>query len=141
MRTSARITRRMRYVLVSLLALSACATAPIAPPAPVGPAPAETAPAPPSATARLLRAAGGADAPSLAATQQALGAPDILRQDGAGAALTYRLDSCALLLLFAADSDNQMRLVEAHAGPRQAGALAPSLEQCAAEADARTTPQ
>ena len=68
---------------------------------------------------------------------RAFGAPDIARQDGAGAALTYRLESCALLLLFTADGSNAMRLAEAHAGPRRTGAATPTLEQCAAEAQAR----
>lgn len=67
-----------------------------------------------------------------------MGQPDITRQDGAGAALTYRYEQCALLLLFAADGRNVMRLAEAHPGPRVTGAAAPSLEQCAAEASARS---
>lgn len=87
-------------------------------------------------TLQLLNAAGGADAPTEAQIEHALGAPDIVRRDGAGAALTYRLDSCALLLLFAADERNAMRLAQAHASARRGGD-APSLAQCAAEADAR----
>lgn len=87
--------------------------------------------------ARMLLAAGGADAPNLGAIEHAFGAADIRRQDGAGATLTYRLDSCALMLLFAADAQNEMRLSEAHAGARRAGGAEPSLEQCAAEAEAR----
>ncbi len=66
-----------------------------------------------------------------------LGAADIARQDGVGVALTYRLENCALLLLFAADARNQMRLREAHAGVRRAGEASPSFEVCAAEAGAR----
>ena len=52
-------------------------------------------------------------------------------------ALTYRLESCALLLLMTADARNEMRLAEAHASARRAGEAAPSLEQCAAEASQR----
>lgn len=84
----------------------------------------------------MLGAAGGDNAPTQADVERMLGAPDIVRRDGAGAALTYRLESCALLLLFAADQRNAMRLAEAHASSRRTGA-APSLAQCAAEADAR----
>lgn len=68
--------------------------------------------------------------------ERTLGAADISRREGAGAALTYRLDSCALLLLFAADARNAMRLQEASASARRTGP-APSLEQCAAEVAAR----
>ena len=66
-----------------------------------------------------------------------MGEPDITRNEGAGMALTYRLESCALLLLFAADSRNEMRLAQAHPSARREGEATPSLEQCAAEAGAR----
>lgn len=69
--------------------------------------------------------------------QRALGVPDIERREAAGAAWTYRLETCALLLLFSADARNEMRLAEVHAGARTPGGAAPSLEQCAAEASAR----
>jgi hypothetical protein len=82
-------------------------------------------------------AAGRADAPSRAEIERAFGAPDIVRQDGAGATLTYRLDTCALLLVFSADARNQLRLAEAHPSARRAGEQAPNLETCAAEIDAR----
>lgn len=85
----------------------------------------------------MLMAAGGNDAPTQGEVERVFGRPDIARQDGAGAALTYRLESCALLLLFAADGRNTMRLSEAHASARRPGAAVPSLEQCAAEASAR----
>lgn len=52
-------------------------------------------------------------------------------------ALTYRLQSCALLLVFTADDRNVMRLAQAHPSARRGGEAAPSLEQCAAEAAAR----
>jgi len=87
----------------------------------------------------MLRQAGGGSAPTQADVERALGPADIARQDGAGAALTYRLDSCGLLLLFTADARNTMRLAEAHPSARRAGDSAPSLDQCAAEAIARRT--
>ena len=118
-----------------LLALSACAAtaSPVASPAPVA---AARAP-PPNRIVALLQQAGAADAPTQDVIQRALGAADITRQDGVGVALTYRLEHCALLLLFAADARNEMRLREAHAGARLAGEAPPSLDQCAIEAGAR----
>jgi hypothetical protein len=85
----------------------------------------------------LLRRAGGADAPSEQEVARLMGRPDLVRREGAGAAITYRFEQCALLLLFTADERNTMRLREAAPGARQAGATAPTLDQCAAEADAR----
>lgn len=124
-----------RIILALAVLLPACASAPRA-------APAASAPVVSSGNAgaieRVLRSAGGRDAASVEAVERALGRPDVRRQDGAGAALTYRLDGCALLLMFAADSQNQLRLAEAHPGPRQAGSARPSLEQCAAAAAARS---
>ena len=124
---------RFTVVLFAFSLLAACAT-----PAPTTPV-AENPPASPSPSraAQLLAAAGRADAPRLAEIERTLGAADITRREGAGTALTYRLESCALLLLFAADAHNEMRLAEAHASARRAGDTAPRLEQCAAEIDAR----
>lgn len=123
--------------LAALLMLAACATAPAS--APQAPAAASTpsADAAPSRALLLLQAAGGAEAPTQAQIESVLGAPDIMRQDGAGAALTYRYEQCALLLLFVADGRNTMRLAETHPGPRRTGAATPTLAQCAAEASAR----
>jgi hypothetical protein len=83
-----------------------------------------------------LSAAGRADAPTQSEIERLLGAPAISRQDGAGAALTYRLERCALLLVFAADARNAMRLAEAHPSARRSGEAAPTLNECAAEANA-----
>ena len=127
----------MRFALISaaLLALGACATTT----ASTSAAPtAVVAPAAPSRAAQLLASAGSADAPSRAELDRTLGAPDIERREGAGVALTYRLESCALLLLMTADARNEMRLAQAHASARRAGEAAPSLEQCAAEASRRS---
>jgi len=85
----------------------------------------------------LLAAAGRANAPARNDIEREFGAADIARQDGAGMALTYRLQSCALLLVFAADERNVMRLAQAHASARRTGEATPSLDQCAAEAAAR----
>lgn len=130
--------RTMRRLLGSaaILLLAACATpAPEAPAA--GQPPSADVPSYSSLAAQLLASAGRADAPSRAEIDRAFGAPDIERREGAGVALTYRLDTCALLLLMTADARNEMRLAEAHASARQAGAAAPSLAQCAAEASSR----
>jgi len=120
----------------ALAALSACATAAPSATAPTASAPA-VAPSSSSRAAQLLAAAGRADAPNRTELERALGAPDIERREGAGLALTYRLESCALLLLLTADARNEMRLAQAHASARRAGEPAPSLEQCAAEASRR----
>jgi hypothetical protein len=127
---------RMRFisVLSVSLALAACASAPAAPASPSAPAASAGGG---SRVAQMLHAAGRQDAPTRADLERALGQPDVARQDGAGVALTYRLESCALLLLFEADSRNAFRLTRAHPGARQAGAAAPSLDRCAAEAERR----
>lgn len=127
---------RVLVSFAALCALVACASAPeaSAPAAPNAPA---TAPQT-SRTAQLLARAGRGDgAPTRAEIERVFGAADITRQEGAGAALTYRYENCALLLLFSADARNDMRLAEAHPSARRSGAAAPSLEQCASEASAR----
>lgn len=123
---------RLIASISALFLLAACATAPQAvAPAPTGPAPASPR------TAQMLALAGGASAPTQIEIERAFGPADITRQDGAGAALTYRYETCALLLLFSADGRNAMRLAEAHPSARRAGSAPPSLDQCAAEAAAR----
>jgi hypothetical protein len=116
------------------LLLAACATPPPEIPGPAS-APAEaSAPVVRSRAAQLLAAAGQTNAPTRAEIERALGPADIARQDGAGAALTYRFEHCALLLLFVGEAPH---LAQAHASPRRAGEGAPSLDSCAAEAAAR----
>ena len=127
----------MRFITLfsALTLLAACATA-----APSAPAPVRSdtpSPSYSSLAAQLFASAGRADAPSQREVERALGAPDISRREGAGAAWTYRLESCALLLLFSADARNEMRLAEVNASARRVGDAAPSMEQCAAEASAR----
>jgi len=128
----------MRFLTLFAAAalLSACATA-----APSAPS-ASTQPSAPSASsgsraAQLLAAAGRSDAPTQTEIERALGRPDITRRDGVGVALTYRLETCGLLLLFEPDARNTPRLAQANPSARQAGAAAPSLDQCASEAGAR----
>jgi hypothetical protein len=127
----------MRFLACLTAAALLCACAASAPEAPAASVAAATPAAPSSRLAGLLAAAGRADAPTQTDIERAFGPADIFRRDGAGAALTYRLENCALLLLFAADSHNAMRLAEVNPSPRRAGAAAPTLEQCAAEASAR----
>lgn len=130
---------RMRFIasLSALLLLAACATAaPSAAPAPNNSASTPVATSS-SRQAQLLRAAGGSNAPSVQDIERAFGQADIVRRDGAGAALTYRFETCGLLLLFSADGRNTMRLTEAHPSARNGNAQAPTLDQCAAEAAAR----
>ena len=130
---------RMRFMapLTALLMLTACATA--APTAPAATDPSANTPSVVSSArqVQLLRAAGSADAPSVQDVERVFGQADIIRRDGAGAAMTYRFETCALLLLFATDGRNTMRLAEAHPSARRANVAAPSLDQCAAEAAAR----
>jgi hypothetical protein len=128
---------RIAASLIALMFLAACATAaPSSAPQPSGGPAAGAAPAQ-SRLTQMLAAAGSANAPTQAEIERAFGPADITRQDGAGAALTYRLENCALLLLFAADARNAMRLTQSHPSARRAGEAAPSLNQCATEADAR----
>lgn len=124
--------------LIAAATLAACATTttPTAPAASTQPG-ATTPAAAPSRVAALLRRAGSGDAPSEQDVARLMGQPDLVRREGAGAAITYRYQQCALLLLFTADERNTMRLREAAPGARQAGTQAPTLDQCAVEADAR----
>lgn len=126
--------------LIAAAALAACATTttPSAPAAGTQPAANAAAPAL-SRVAAMLRRAGANDAPSEQDVARLMGQPDLVRREGAGAAITYRYQQCALLLLFTADERNTMRLREASPGARQAGAAAPTLDQCAVEADARAS--
>lgn len=133
----------MRILLLSLaaVALSACATENATSAAPVAAAAVQTPAMPttpqPSRIGQLLAAAGRSTAPTQAEVERTMGAADITRRDGSGVALTYRLNSCALLLVFGANPQNEMRLSDAHPSAVQAGGAAPTLEQCAAEATAR----
>ena len=123
--------------VAALFLLGACATAAPGAASVTPPSNGPAAAAAPSRAMQVLASAGRANASTQAEVERALGRPDIARQDGAGAALTYRLETCALLLLFEADARNDLRLAEAHPGARVAGAAPPSLGQCAAEASAR----
>ncbi|MET0182886.1 MAG: hypothetical protein ABW199_08385 [Caulobacterales bacterium] len=117
---------RNRLVLAAALLTVACATAPASSP-PGG----SSGPAPSSSNERLLRDTGS-DGSTIQAIERAFGQPHVRRRDGAGAALTYRLENCSLLLLFTNDSHNTLRLAEAYPSAVRAGEPAPSLAQCAA---------
>lgn len=125
-----------RLIYAAAVLVSACATVPTEPTAGAPPTPAAPT-ASDSRAARLLAAAGQADAPTRAAIERELGQADIARQEGAGLSLTYRLPTCALLLLFTTNERSEMRLQQAHVSPRHAGDALPTLERCAAEANAR----
>lgn len=130
---------RMRFMasLAASALLAACATAaPSAPAASDNAQPAGSTAASSARQLQLLRGAGGANAASVQDVERLFGQADIVRREGAGTALTYRFEGCALLLLFAADGRNVMRLQEAHASARHPNAAAPTLDQCAAEAAA-----
>jgi hypothetical protein len=113
------------------LVLTSCETAPtpVAPPAPA-------APAPTAATDDPLAALGpGVLTPDDAA--KLFGPADVDRRDGAGAMLAYRLEGCALLLLFAQDESGALRLSEARSGERRVGVAPLPLRECVAAARAR----
>lgn len=134
-RANGGIVAAMRFIvpLAALALLAACETA--AGPVPTVATPTPTASAPQSSPiARMLAGAGRDNAATQADVVRLMGAPDIERREGAGVALTYRLQNCALLLLFSADQRNAMRLAEAHPSARQPSQPAPSLDSCAAEA-------
>lgn len=88
------------------------------PPKPVEPA------KPPAPTLRELTAA------SEAQVRARLGAPDVARDEGAGAFWTYRLKSCALFVFFRTEDGHGLRMSGAQAGPRRRGQSAPSVEAC-----------
>lgn len=118
------------------LGLAACASAPVAEAPAALPAEAR-ARAPAHPTAAMIERAGHQDAPTLASIERALGAADVARHEGAGAILTYRSESCALVLLFTADGRNEMRLADAQARPRRDGEPLPAMDVCVAAAETR----
>ena len=122
------------HFVVAAAILAGCASAPVS--AVSTPAPSSSPGATPSRAAALLSHAGAADAPTRAEIERVLGAPDVARNDGAGAMLTYRRQSCALFLVFTSDQRNAMRLREAHVEARRQSQAAPSVDRCAAEAAA-----
>jgi hypothetical protein len=145
---------RLLANMAVLAALGACATAPEQP-APVTPpvvAAPEPAPEPPAPTPEMpppsgpnpieaaitrLSAADGAPPPTLREVEGLLGRPDITRYDGVGAILTWRLETCGLALVFAADQAGERRLA-AVSPARRTGQGAPvTLQTCVAEARAR----
>ena len=84
-----------------------------------------------------LRRAGAADAMTPEGARRLFGKADVERVDGAGAMLTYRTPTCAIVLIFAADRSGDLRLGAAEAAARDQRAPTPPLEQCVTEAQAR----
>ena len=142
--------RRARFALcsglVSALALGACATTPAAPA--VSAEEQEAAAAREAerildqramALADFLSTSGEA-APALLDVERVMGSPDIMRREGEGMALTYRLDTCALLLVLRSEADAPAQLSGVYPGPRRGGAAEPTLQTCAREAIVRGAP-
>jgi hypothetical protein len=128
------------FVAFAALALTACATPPATPATDVSAQRPRSVvvPLPPSPeVAILLRRAGREDAPLYDDVQRLLGPADVARRETAGALLTYRLDNCALVLAFAMDNLNRLRLTDVAPGAPRFGDPAPSLDQCAAALEAR----
>jgi hypothetical protein len=87
--------------------------------------------------ANALRRAGATDAMTPEGAHTLFGTGDVERVDGAGAMLTYRMPTCALALVFAADGAGDLRLGAVEAAARDQRSPRPSLEQCVTEALAR----
>jgi hypothetical protein len=86
-----------------------------------------------------LRRAGAGDAMTPEGARTLFGRADVERVDGAGAMLTYRLQTCALALVFAAPPGGDLRLGAVEAAARDPRGPTPSLAQCVTEARARAT--
>jgi hypothetical protein len=118
--------------LLALLALAGCAAA-RAPAVTAQPLPSRVAtPSVPADPVAALARFGQSDSLSPLQAVALLGPPDVDRRDGVGALLTWRLESCAVVLGFAAD-----RLISSSFAPRQAGGTAPSAAECVFEAQSR----
>jgi hypothetical protein len=87
--------------------------------------------------AGAIRRAGAPDAITPAGARTLFGPADVERRDGAGAILTWRTPTCAIVLAFAADRAGDLRLGAADIGARDQRAPAPSADQCVREALAR----
>jgi hypothetical protein len=129
-------------VMAAASLATACVSVPAAPPPSSSPSqtPSQSVVVPlPDAprAALLLRRAGREDAPVLDDVLAMLGGADVARRETAGALLTYRLPNCSLVLAFTMDGLNRLRLAQVQTGAPRFGDPAPSLDQCAAELDAR----
>jgi hypothetical protein len=133
----------MRILFLALLVLSGCASAP-------GPRPGRTVTPqfPRSHGVTLtagdkadpigaLRRVGAGDAMTPEGARSLFGRADVERADGAGAMLTYRTASCALVLVFAADRSGDLRLGATDVAARDQRAPTPPFDQCVSEALAR----
>jgi hypothetical protein len=123
-----------------LLSLAGCGSAPRPSAGPVFPrshGPILT-PADRADPVAALRRAGAGDAMTPEGARVLFGRADIERVDGAGAMLTYRMQTCALALVFAAPNGGDLRLGAIEAAARNPRTPAPSLAQCVSEARARS---
>lgn len=89
------------------------------------------------ASAAVLSGAGGPAAITFEQAQRMFGPADVVRREGAGGLLSYRLPGCALALGFARDRAGELRLSVVEAGPPTPRGAPPSLAQCAAAAETR----
>jgi hypothetical protein len=84
-----------------------------------------------------LRRAGAGDAMTPDGARDLFGPAQIERRDGAGAILTWRTQTCAIVLAFGADRAGALRLGAADIAGRDQHAPNPPPEQCVREALAR----
>jgi len=115
------------FLMALLLGLGACASDGRRPTAPEPtPVIAPTAPAAPAFLTEdvLGRTAGEIDA--------RLGAPALVRREGAGEFRRYDLARCALIVLIYPDTEGRAVAEHAEAGALATDARAPSLEDCLA---------
>jgi len=128
---------RLLAFLPLLAALAACASGPTPAayaPGRRGPAIAERDRADPFGA---LRRAGAADALTPEGALALFGKADIDRRDGAGAILTWRTPSCAIVLAFADDARGDLRLGAADIAGKDQHAPSPPMDLCVREALAR----
>ena len=76
---------------------------------------------------------GGLRSLSETEARSRLGAPDIARNEGAGAMWTYRLADCALFVFFRAPGGQPLKVSGASSGPRSRGQTPIPVESCIAE--------
>ena len=81
-----------------------------------------------------IRRAGAGDAMTAEGAKTLFGPADVERHDGAGAILTWRTATCAIVLVFGGPD---LRLGAADVGAKDQHAAAPPLDLCVREALAR----
>jgi len=86
--------------------------------------------------AAVLTGAGGGDAITFDQAMALFGPGAVQLREGRGGLLSYRLPQCALALAFAQDAKGALRLSAVEFGPPTPRDPQPSLEACAAAAQA-----